>query len=342
MFKTLESSDKSRRVIETFKSFLSTNNDSGSGVYAIKARSGSYHNYVSSSDEITTITSGSISTNFFGLPTWNLINTKYYKFFSLNTPKTAYFPFGIENYSQQSRSLYLSSSAFSITRDLYGEEIKPGSVKLSDTSNGQTWDIRDDGDGNLFDFAHSASFAAHKSSSFDMNQGIDAQGSGSVIGNVFYKEGLMVVNQQGSYKDVGFGTGYTLEHQATHKIQEYEYVLRAPAGEFNISSNISTTKDRAGLIRVPQTGSVGEDRSWVYNLFPAGDQPTLSGTGSFATKYTPASHSINEITGSTWYPYVTQIGLYDDEGDLIAVAKPGQPVKLSSTLSTTFVVRFDT
>ena len=69
MFKTLESSDKSRRVIETFKSFLSTNNDSGSGVYAIKARSGSYHNYVSSSDEITTITSGSISTNFFGLPT---------------------------------------------------------------------------------------------------------------------------------------------------------------------------------------------------------------------------------------------------------------------------------
>jgi len=342
MFKTLESSDKSRRVIETFKSFLSTNNDSGSGVYAIKARSGSYHNYVSSSDEITTITSGSISTNFFGLPTWNLINTKYYKFFSLNTPKTAYFPFGIENYSQQSRSLYLSSSVFSITRDLYGEEIKPGSVKLSDTSNGQTWDIRDDGDGNLFDFAHSASFAAHKSSSFDMNQGIDAQGSGSVIGNVFYKEGLMVVNQQGSYKDVGFGTGYTLEHQATHKIQEYEYVLRAPAGEFNMSSNISTTKDRAGLTRVPEPGSVGEDRSWVYNLFPAGDQPTLSGTGSFATKYTPASHSINEITGSTWYPYVTQIGLYDDEGDLIAVAKPGQPVKLSSTLSTTFVVRFDT
>lgn len=342
MFKTLESSDKSRRVIETFKSFLSTNNDSGSGVYAIKARSGSYHNYVSSSDEITTITSGSISTNFFGLPTWNLINTKYYRFFSLNTPKNAYFPFGIENYSQQSRSLYLSSSVFSITRDLYGEEIKPGSVKLSDTSNGQTWDIRDDGDGNLFDFAHSASFAAHKSSSFDMTEGVDAQGSGSVIGNVFYKEGLMVVNQQGSYKDVGFGTGYTLEHQATHKIQEYEYVLRAPAGEFNMSSNISTTKDRAGLIRVPQTGSVGEDRSWVYNLFPPGDQPTLSGTGSFATKYTPASHSINEITGSTWYPYVTQIGLYDDEGDLIAVAKPGQPVKLSSTLSTTFVVRFDT
>ena len=38
-----------------------------------------------------------------------------------------------------------------------------------------------------------------------------------VIGNVFYSDGLIVVNQKGSYKDVGFGTGYTLQHQATHK-----------------------------------------------------------------------------------------------------------------------------
>ena len=341
MFKTLESSDKSRRVIETFKSFSFTNNDSGSGIYSIKARSGSFKNYVSSSDEITTITTGSISTKFYGLPTWNLLNTRYYKFFNLNTPKTAYFPFGIEKYSQQSRSLHLSSSVFSITRDLYGERIKPGSVKLSDTSNGQTWDIRDDGDGNLFDYAHSASFAAHKSSSFSMSQGIDANGSGSVIGNVFYSDGLIVVNQKGSYKDVGFGTGYTLRHQATHRINEYEYVLRAPAGEFNMSSNISTTKARAGLIRVPATSTNDTDRSWVYRLFPPGDRPSGEGTGSFSSNYTPASHSINEITGSTWYPYVTQIGLYDEEGDLIAIAKPGQPVKLSKTLSTTFVVRFD-
>ena len=48
MFKTLESSDKSLRVIETFKTFVSTNNDSGSGVFAVKARSGSFRNYVSS------------------------------------------------------------------------------------------------------------------------------------------------------------------------------------------------------------------------------------------------------------------------------------------------------
>ena len=59
-----------------------------------------------------------------------------------------------------------------------------------------------------------------------MAQGVNAQGSGSVIGNVFYSDGLIVVNQKGSYKDVGFGTGYTLQHQAAHKIREFEYVLR--------------------------------------------------------------------------------------------------------------------
>jgi len=38
---------------------------------------------------------------------------------------------------------------------------------------------------------------------------------------------------------------------------------------------------------------------------------------------------------------VSQIGLYDIDGDLIAHAKPGQPIQLSKTKATTFVIRFD-
>ena len=345
MYKTLEPSDQSKRAFKTFKSFRFNNNDSGSGVFVIKARSGSFRNYVSSSDEITTITSGSTTTNYFALPSWNFVNTRYYKHYALEqepTPKISYQVFDIRNTAFQSRSLHISSSIFSITRDLFGEQIKPGSIKISDTSNGKTFDIRDDGDGNLFDFNFSASYAAHRSSSFNMSQGVNAAGSGSVIGNAFYSDGLIVVNQKGSYKDVGFGTGFTIEHQATHKITEYEYVLRAPAGEFNMSSNISITKDRAGNVRIPITSSRDTDRSWVHTLFPPHHLPGNQGTGSFnMAGYTPASHSINEITGSTWFPFVSQMGIYDIEGDLIAVAKPGQPVKLSPTLSTTFVVRFD-
>jgi len=342
IYKTLEISDQFKRVFETNKNFRFNQNDSGSGIFAIKARDKSFRNYNSGSDEITTITSGSISTNYFGLPTWNHINTRYYKHITQeDKPLIPYQSFDIRPH--QSRSLHLSSSVFSITRDVIGEKIKPGTIKLTDASNGKTIDIRDDEDGNLYDFNFSSSFAAHKSSSFDMSQGIDAEGSGSVIGNAFYSDGILVVNQKGTYKDVGFGTGFTLRYQSTHKITEYEYVLRAPAGEFNMTSNISVTKGRAGNIKVPQTSSdaTDTDRSWIYNLFPPHQSPGNYGTGSFQSQYIPATQSIDEITGSSWYPYVSQMGIYDIEGDLIAVAKPGQPVQLSSTLSTTFVVRFD-
>lgn len=341
IYKTIDPSTNAKRIFFTFKNFTSTNNDSGSGVFAIKARSGSFRNYVSSSDEITTITSGSISTNYYSLPTWNFINTRYYKYYDQVNTNIPYRSFGNTAYTHHSRSLFLSSSIINVSRELYGDRIKPGSVRLTDTSNGQTWDIRDDGDGNLYDYAHSASFAAHKSSSFSMSQGIDADGSGSVIGNVFYSDGVIVVNQKGSYKDVGFGTGYTLKHKATHPITEYEYSVVAKAGEFNHSSNISATKDRAGNVRVPATSTNDTDRSWVYRLFPPGDQPSGYGTGSFQTSYTPATLPADNITGSSWYPMVTQIGLYDINDNLIAVAKPAHPVKLSKTLSTTFVVRFD-
>ena len=68
-------------------------------------------------------------------------------------------------------------------KDLYGEEIKPGSVNLSATVGGVTYDIRDDEHGNLYDNAFSASFAAYKSSSFSRAQGVSTTaatlGSGS-------------------------------------------------------------------------------------------------------------------------------------------------------------------
>ena len=50
----------------------------------------------------------------------------------------------------------------------------------------------------------------------------------------------------------------------------------------------------------------------------------------------------NFATGSDFKPYVTTIGLYDDDANLLAVGKLGQPVKMSDETDTTFVIRFDT
>ncbi len=50
----------------------------------------------------------------------------------------------------------------------------------------------------------------------------------------------------------------------------------------------------------------------------------------------------NFATGSHFKPYVTSVGLYDDDGNLLVVGKLGQPIKASSETDTTFVIRFDT
>jgi len=46
-------------------------------------------------------------------------------------------------------------------------------------------------------------------------------------------------------------------------------------------------------------------------------------------------------TGSIFSPYVTTIGLYNNRSELLAVAKLAQPIPLSSTTDTVFVVKYD-
>ena len=46
-------------------------------------------------------------------------------------------------------------------------------------------------------------------------------------------------------------------------------------------------------------------------------------------------------TGSEFAPYVTTVGLYNENSELLAVAKLSQALSLSSVTDTTFVIRYD-
>jgi hypothetical protein len=46
-------------------------------------------------------------------------------------------------------------------------------------------------------------------------------------------------------------------------------------------------------------------------------------------------------TESTFRPYVTQLGLYDDQNQLVVACKLSQPIQLSPKTSTTFLVKYD-
>ena len=319
MFKNLDSSDVSIQAFKAHKNFTFTNNDSGSGVYLVKARSGSQYNYISSSDAITTVD----TYNFFGLPTWHMINQSYY----IDHATSSYSP------TETIRELNTSASVISVAREVFGEEIKPGTLDLSLTIGSTSFTIKDDEDGNLYDNAHSASFAAYKSSSFDRGQGVAANGSGSDVGNIFYNRGLIVLTDTGSYtNDL---SEFTLKYKSTQTIYEHEYRVTAKPNEFNTSTNISLTADRSGSITI-FNGAVS-----ASNFFPPSHLPTGQGTGSYNSTYNAATESLSIVTGSEFSPFVTNVGLYDQFGQLLAHAKMAKPIKLSKEIDTTFVVRFD-
>jgi len=328
MFKNLDPQDISKKPFSSFKNFTFTNNDSGSGVWLVKARSGSQYNYDSGSDSVTNIVSGSVTTRYFGLPTWHFLNKVFYK--DADKP---YRTFGNNDPYKENRELNTSASIISVARGLYGEQIKPESVDLDITIGSNTFTLKDDGDGNLYDNEHSASFAAFKSSSFNRSQGVQSNGSGSEVGNVFYSQGLIVLTDTGSY--TGDSTSYTLKYQATQTHYEYEYRVTAKPYEFNTSTNISLTPNRAGTLTLPN-GTVSMSR-----FLPPSDRPDSEGRGTYNSSYTAASESLGFVTGSEFHPYVTQIGLYTEDGELAAVGKVAKPIKLSDEISTTFVVRFD-
>ena len=61
-------------------------------------------------------------------------------------------------------------------------------------------------------------------------------------------------------------------------------------------------------------------------------------TQSFST---PIPQVKDFVTASYFEPYVTTVGLYNSQNDLLAVAKFAQPLPISQNTDMTFVVRYD-
>lgn len=162
------------------------------------------------------------------------------------------------------------------------------------------------------------------------------------FGNVFYSDGLLVMTT-----NIGTET-YTLQYRSTQTIYETEILLTARAGEFNYSQNPSA-------VDVLLSGSYEFETTAITNGTPAGTKKIKevldikrresyngtfgTSTGSWDDYYNSASV---DPTGSYLAPYITTIGIYDDEGDMVAIAKLPNPIKNLPDYDINFIVRFDT
>jgi hypothetical protein len=163
-----------------------------------------------------------------------------------------------------------------------------------------------------------------------------------VHGNVFYDDGLIVMTD-----DILFDS-YSLDYRSTQTIYETEILISANTGEFNYSQNPTA-------VNVLISGSYDFEITGVNNSFPAGTRKIkevldisrrefFSGSigsvsGSWEDYYTNVS---NDPTGSYLTTYITTIGLYDDDDNLLVVAKLPKPIKNLPDYNLNFLVRFDT
>ena len=218
--------------------------------------------------------------------------------------------------STDERVLENEIAVFSIPQSYYGEGIKPGTVVFTNNSNITSTTFTDDSYSNLID-------------------------SGSnVAGNIFYDRGLVVLTRDiTSGSGAGNLTNFTLNFRSTKTIFENEIFIPVLESEFNYSQNPSAVyEDGARLYThiMQRPGSTKIGDLVTSSFYDAGIKWVRGAFNQYE-----ASSSLDQ-TGSFLAPMITTIALYDNELNMVAVAKLPQPIKSLPDYPVNFIIRFDT
>ena len=146
------------------------------------------------------------------------------------------------------------------------------------------------------------------------------------IGNIFYRNGQVVISSpMPKYHDMLF-TGsaalpntFQLKYKGQHTIYENEIMVRVPKGSFNISTNPSS-------VYRPATG-INNDCN-------------VDGGGA-ETFNRPGDYIKSGFISGTLSPYITTIGLYNDQGQMLAVGKLAEPIQKRDDIDMNFIIRYD-
>jgi len=125
------------------------------------------------------------------------------------------------------------------------------------------------------------------------------------VGNIFYKNGFITITHPqyiSALNTTGGGIINTLQFQGSHQIYEHEYQCTVEEHEYNNTNNISARKIKSK------------------------DEEEIAGFQS----------------SSAFKPYVTTVGLYNENNELLVVGKMAQPIRMSNETDTTIVLRWDT
>jgi len=206
--------------------------------------------------------------------------------------------------------------------------------------------------------AYTDTFQTGSQGQITIAEGLNFLGSGLEnvqVGNVFYADGLIVFTTLAEQEqDV---TDYDLEFRSTKTIHELEVLCQAGDCEFNYSQNpsaITTTlsgsynfteseiRDGSRLVRSSTTRPIREvitiDRLNQFHGSVTSSVTNEFATGSWDDYY---NYTLTDPTGSYLTTFVSTIGLYDDNNNMVAVAKLPKPIKKYPDMAVNFIVRMD-
>jgi hypothetical protein len=224
----------------------------------------------------------------------------------------------------------------SINQDIYGSKILPNSFKIT-SSIGL---ITDDGNGNLY--------------------------TGSEhIGNIFYAHGISVItNQNSKYQSLfppSTCTSYDLQGGSTGTTFYYTACGGTPTtSSVSIGGEITVCIDDSYSITIASGNGSYLDLDPCFSstiisfqnehIIYENEVRCIVKESDYNLSYNPSlvtgSYADGILrgfaTGSFFQPYVTTIGLYNDDNELLMVAKLGKPIALSPDTDMTFIVKYDT
>jgi hypothetical protein len=192
----------------------------------------------------------------------------------------------------------------SIPSKLYGSNIQPNSFILSSESGS----ITDDGEGNLI---------------------LNSDPS-LICGNIIYPQGIAIITN--GYDDVAYG-------QSAYGLSTYGGITETGdnINNFITSSNASVSFSSSFDIFETQYKCTIRANEFNYSL-----NPSLLTTFGQDKILTSGSNTYQKfVIGPDFSPYVSTIGLYNENQDLIAVGKLSQPLPTSQTTDTTILINID-
>lgn len=211
-----------------------------------------------------------------------------------------YSPVVYASYGIQSSSYHPTGSVYviSVTQDVFGEEIKPGTFSVTVGTSASY----DDGRGNMY---------------------VSQSGTGYIIGRIFYDKGVAILKPTSSISGGGLvsngicivsGTNVNVNFTSSVKFYEHSVKAKLHPTDFNFS---------------------------LYNLSVESELPFYTGSTQTPLQ-SMVSRSRDPENTTHLAPYITSIGLYNANHDLLAVAKLSNPIQRTFDSTQTIVVKFDT